>query len=202
MTAEIVIMNREAIAFAADSAITLDQAGGPKIFNTANKLFALSKFQPVGVMVYGNAMFMTVPWETIIKTYRTHLHDESFKTLPEYATHFLSFLEKQQTLIPPAEQNRFFQLMVKGYFNTIKSQITDQVNKIIKEKGKIQEKEIRDLIPPVIAEHSKRWREFPTLPSFSKDFSKHLRLRHKKFIEEAIVDTFEKLPISQKSIVQ
>ena len=30
----------------------------------ANKLFALSKYHPVGVMVYNNAELMDVPWET------------------------------------------------------------------------------------------------------------------------------------------
>ena len=70
MTAEIAIMNKEAIALAADSAVTMDQERGQKIFTSANKLFALSKYYPVGIMVYGSASFMGVPWESIIKVYR------------------------------------------------------------------------------------------------------------------------------------
>ena len=46
MTAEVAILNREAVAIAADSAITLDRPEGHKIYNTANKLFALSVTDP------------------------------------------------------------------------------------------------------------------------------------------------------------
>ena len=69
MTAEIAIMNKLAIALAADSAVTI---GGEqkKIYNTVNKLFTLTKFQPVGILIYGSASFMGVPWETIIDLYR------------------------------------------------------------------------------------------------------------------------------------
>lgn len=81
MTAEIAIMNKTAIALAADSAVTIEQEKGHKIFNTVNKLFALSKYQPVGIMVYGSANFMDVPWESIIKIYRAKLGKQEFLTL-------------------------------------------------------------------------------------------------------------------------
>ena len=48
-------MNKKGIALAADSAVTI---GDSKIYNTANKLFSLSKINPVGIMIYGNAAFM------------------------------------------------------------------------------------------------------------------------------------------------
>ena len=47
MAAEIVIMNRQAIALASDSAVTMTQERGEKIKTSANKLFALSKYHPV-----------------------------------------------------------------------------------------------------------------------------------------------------------
>src|SRR5262249_30350548 len=84
MTAEMAILNREAVALAADSAVTVSSHRGQKIWNTANKLFALSKFEPVGIMVYGHADLCGVPWETIIKCYREERYNQSFKTLPEY----------------------------------------------------------------------------------------------------------------------
>jgi len=51
MTAEIAIMNKEAVALAADSAITLREEEGQKIFTSINKILTLSKYQPTGVMV-------------------------------------------------------------------------------------------------------------------------------------------------------
>ncbi|MBU4139203.1 MAG: hypothetical protein KJ729_04600, partial [Euryarchaeota archaeon] len=89
MTAEIVIMNKQAIALASDSAVTMTQEMGEKIKTSANKLFSLSKYRPVGIMVFGNADLMDVPWETIIKMYRTELGKKKFDTLKEYAYNFI-----------------------------------------------------------------------------------------------------------------
>ena len=66
MTAEVAILNRIGVALAADSAATIGRGRGGKIYSSADKLFQLSHSDPVGVMVYGNANFIGVPWETII----------------------------------------------------------------------------------------------------------------------------------------
>ncbi len=92
MTAEIAIMNLEAVALAADSAVTASAGGNQKIFSSQNKLFALSDVAPVGVLVYGGATFMSIPWETLIKEYRRKLGRKSFPRLSEYASHFCDFL--------------------------------------------------------------------------------------------------------------
>ena len=98
MTAEIALLNRNAVALAADSAVTLNKSEMQKVYNTANKLFMLSKFQPVGIMVYGSASFMTVPWETIIKVYRKELDEKSFDKLVDYANDFFRFLALNNSL--------------------------------------------------------------------------------------------------------
>ena len=92
MTAEVAIMNLQAVALAADSAITASMGSNQKIFSSANKLFALSEFAPIGVLVYGNAGFMSIPWETIVKEYRCFLGAKTFAELHEYATDFCMFL--------------------------------------------------------------------------------------------------------------
>ena len=91
MTAEVAIMNTQGIALAADSAVTL---GVGKTYNTADKLFALSKWQPVGIMIYSSASIMGIEWETIIKSYRDSLGQKSFDTLAEYAADFLNYLSR------------------------------------------------------------------------------------------------------------
>jgi hypothetical protein len=92
MTAEIGILNPMGVALAADSAVTISaasEAGGrTKIYNSANKLFSLSKFHPVGIMVYGNAALMGFPWETIIKVFRAKLGDKQFDHLNDYCEQF------------------------------------------------------------------------------------------------------------------
>lgn len=93
MTAEIIVLNREGVAMATDSAVTSSLGDIDKISSSANKLFSLSNKHPVGIMVYGNSSLMGIPWETIIKVYRsTYLPPIGFPTLDEYAKHFISFL--------------------------------------------------------------------------------------------------------------
>ncbi len=108
MTSEVVVMNRLAVALAADSASTVSGPRSQKIWNSANKLFALSKYRPVGVMVYNNASILGVPWETIIKTYRASLGSTGFNTLEEYGQDFLRFLNGNNAMFSRASQDRYF----------------------------------------------------------------------------------------------
>jgi len=92
MTAEVAIMNTKGIALAADSAVTL--LGTGKTYNTADKLFALSKYFPVGIMIYGFTGIMGIDWETIIKDYRDNLGNKPFDKLSDYADDFINHLAK------------------------------------------------------------------------------------------------------------
>ena len=95
MTAEVAILNKQSVALAADSAVTI---GNAKIFNTVNKLFALSKHEPVGVMVYSSAEVMGVPVETVIKEFRRLRGPTSCDHLEEYAQAFADFLRDDDSL--------------------------------------------------------------------------------------------------------
>jgi hypothetical protein len=103
MTAEIAVMNRVAIALAADSAATtirddpIKQEKTTKIFNSADKLFQLDAQSPVGVMVYNASSFMGVPWETVIKLYRKYSGGPQ-NYLKDHANDFLKFLVSKELL--------------------------------------------------------------------------------------------------------
>lgn len=97
MTAEIAIINRSAVALAADSKVTLSMGGRQKTYDTVNKLFALSKTEPIGAMIYGNAEFIGFPWETVIKEYRrrrpTLICDTVFLVAEDFLAFLLSFFK-------------------------------------------------------------------------------------------------------------
>ena len=141
MTAEIAIMNKEAIALAADSAVTMSTTGQrvAKIFPSANKLFTLSKFYPIGIMVYGNAQLMGVPWKTIIKIYRNKLGNKEFDTLNNYSKDFIDFLNTNGHLFSESIQINYFKNDVNGYFELIKSKLKDELELKIKESGQIDD---------------------------------------------------------------
>ena len=103
MTAEVVILNREAVAIAADSAVTV--AGrGPKIYNSANKLFSLSALEPVAVMIYGAGTFGPIPWETVVKEYRKARGTKTFGTVAEHASDFIDHLSDLTRYLSRDEQ--------------------------------------------------------------------------------------------------
>jgi hypothetical protein len=108
MTAVVGILNKQAVAIAADSAVTISGVNGKKIFNRANKIFTLSKFHPVGVMIYNSASFMATPWETIIKIYRKNLGQKYFDTVKDYQEDFLRFLKSKSYYSTNEEQESFF----------------------------------------------------------------------------------------------
>lgn len=105
MTAEIAICNANGIALAADSAVSMGD--GDKIYNSANKLFTLSKFHPVAIMVYNSGSLLKVPWETIIKQYREQLGDTEFAALSEYCDHFWAFIHKNLSWFPKEDIDLF-----------------------------------------------------------------------------------------------
>ena len=105
MTAEIALMNRMGAALAADSAVTIGESG-KKIYTSAEKLFQLSEIAPVGVMIYGNAGYTTLPWETIIKAYRKKLGRTLHPTIKGYCQDFTAFLHDNPALFP--KDNRLF----------------------------------------------------------------------------------------------
>ncbi len=89
MTAEVAVLNKSAVAMAADSAMSVGDTG--KIYPT-NKLFALTKHQPIGIMVYNSAEFMGIPWETLVKMYRREIGSAGKPTVTDYAQDFLGYI--------------------------------------------------------------------------------------------------------------
>lgn len=120
MTAVAGILNKQGVAIAADSAVTVSGHRNRKVYNSANKIFTLSKFHPVGIAIYNSAQFMGIPWEIIIKEYRKQLGNKSFPTLIEYKDDFFKWL-KENNFFLEEENNEFlfidFQYFVQAVIN-------------------------------------------------------------------------------------
>jgi hypothetical protein len=114
MTCEVAVMNKHGIALAADSAVTL--GAGEKIYHGAEKLFALSPSMPIGVMTYGNANLMGVPWEIVIKSYGRQLGGQKFERVEQCALDFLRFIETNNVFFPATLQERRFRDTVGWYW--------------------------------------------------------------------------------------
>lgn len=149
MTAEITVMNKSAVALAADSAVTLGSPGNGKIYDTVNKVFSLSKFHPVGIMIYGNAEFMRIPWETIIKMYREELGKESFPTIQKYSSEFLKWI-LQGKFCSDEQQKDNVSSILSSMFSHAYDNYRNELFRTIEKDGKISTQKKRRILDGIL----------------------------------------------------
>ena len=193
MTAEVAIANASAIALAADSAVTI---GDQKIYNSALKLFSLSKIAPVGVMVYGNADLMDVPWETAIKTYRKGLGGTTYDTLEEYATDFIRYLNQNPKVFPHESQQRWLFGNVTSYFSLIRDEFFNELHPILKEKGELDATELTQVISRVVGEHHSQLKQEAFAEGMTQEFESKLRSKYLEDFKNLREEIFENVQIS------
>lgn len=195
MTAEVGVMNRLGVALAADSAVTIGPSAG-KIYTSANKLFQLTKKDPIGIMVYGNSNFLRVPWETIIKEYRVHL-GKNFPQLEDYVKDFIRFLKSRNSFFPAEDQKSFVYLAANDFFEFIRKQFENILEKRFEETDKLQEIEIKRLFTKLVNDELIKTKESPKLDELPKNFAETLKNKYRSVIANAKKEIFEHLPISQ-----
>lgn len=194
MTAELIVMNKNGLALAADSAVSVAIGGKTtKVYNTTNKLFALSKYRPIAVMIYGSAEIMGLPWEVVIKRYREFLYDKSFASLDGYIDDFFDHL-KTCAFTPDCYVAYVRQRAVE-LFNIIANDVDNRVEEHIKENDGIEEAEIEKIHGLCINE------AYDSIRSVQKD----LKIRradinesltnHRAVVREAIDDLLENRPV-------
>ena len=146
MTAEVAILNREAVAIAADSAVTVDRPEGRKIYNTANKLFALSQTEPVAVMIYNAVSFGPIPWETVVKEYRRGLVLNTYDTIEEYASDFINHLSSLVQHVSAEEQRTRVIQTIRRELSTLRVAVQQIIDQAVLDERSLNEDEIRSLI--------------------------------------------------------
>lgn len=202
MTAEIGIMNKQAVALAADSAVTFRTEKGQKIFVSANKIFCLCEKLPVGIMIYGNASILQVPWEIVIKTYGKHLGNKKFNKLSDYCNDFLNYLAKNKTLFPETEQKKYISGNIEGYFTYLRKKISDTIKEKLENQKTITKKEIADITTELIEAEYKSWKKTKLLPKVTAKRVNTFQEKYEKVITAKRKEIFEKLPITDELVVK
>lgn len=148
MTAEIGLLNKYGIALAADSAVTIGRGKG--YYNTANKLFALSKYEPVAVMVYNQASIMGYPLEILIKEYRKKLGKTKFDYLNQYWEDFILYLKEFLTDSErKIDYKKYYYNEVFNVFKSIHNKIQEKIDTIPDEVDS-KSGELQDMIIDLI----------------------------------------------------
>lgn len=190
MTAEIAVLNRAAVALAADSAVTVQSGpGGHKVFNTTRKIFRLSLSEPVGIMFYDNALFMGVPWETVIKLYRSQLANNTFDTLDEYMEDLISFLETRLPLSDDDNLSHIYSLF-NSYFSSIQQRLRSEVRQRLEQGQPVNETTVRRLLTQIITAERRAVLQRPVPQAFAGTTVAALQALYQKQFTTALLENF------------
>ncbi len=198
MTAEVAIANKQAVALAADSAVSIGPSAD-KIYSSALKIFQLVEGAPVGVMVSGAAEFLGIPWETIIKAYRRKTRRDQFPKLIDYRDNFLEFISTNDHLFPNDLQNRYVEKLITSYFSHVFQLIRDEVEKTVRRGEPFTENEAPELVQDVVSKEKNRVLRANRLDGFNTEFVRGIRrslIRQVNQIKEGI---FSDLPLSSRT---
>ncbi|HAH10426.1 MAG TPA: hypothetical protein DCL54_07050 [Alphaproteobacteria bacterium] len=116
MTAEILIMNKRAVAMAADSAVTTYVQGRPVVRNVGQKLFPLVQDRPVGVMVFGNAELSGRPWGHMVERFHGLRAKPDWASVEAAAADFGNSLDGVEDYFPDAVQRESYRMMLMAAY--------------------------------------------------------------------------------------
>lgn len=166
MTAEVGVLNSLAVALAADSAVTI---GTDKIYTSADKIFQLSCSAPIGVMIYGNADLVDLPWETVIKTYRQHLGERRFDTVAGYAEDLIDYLENgSHEMFPEKQQHSHACMVVYSLFDELRASLWKRVRQEVEEGKDADDDTIDELLQGLLGRYLENVLAQDLLPGFAK----------------------------------
>ena len=199
MTAEVCIMNKLAVALAADSALTLgSQSGEVKVYGSAEKIFQFSANAPVGMMIYGGAEFLGVPWETIIKEFRRGLARDPQATLEGYAEALLRFLV-DKNLFPQSVQDASVMSLVLAFFQELLEEIESRLDAMVDAGEEPEPDDYPPFIESILESVKQEVLNGERVEGFSRSVVATIRKKYQNPISELGRQVFQELPLSEKN---
>ena len=200
MTAEVVIMNAIGVAMAADSAVTIGN-DAKKIFTSSDKLFQLTNGDAVGIMTYGNAVLLGVPWETIIKQYRAFVGKRRLPTVADYASSFLKFVNRNRAMFPMAVQDEHVGLLVRSLFHHFRrDKLKVSLDRELEEKKELTKDEVSRIAEQTLVTFRKEMlggRHY--LPGFDSQSSARILNRHRARARHQLKSVFGTIPLKKST---
>ena len=187
MTTEIAVLNKSAVALAADSAMTITgDSGSAKIYNTANKIFEISKTQPLGVMIYGTPNYMGLPLEVLVKRFRNEFLDgKIFNNVSECAESFVTYLEND---VPYDEEheNENVGRIISSTLQAISKKSYDLLLSYILEVGNFRRSKENGICQIVIRKEIDRLSTIGEAECFTPGQLNTIDRKYHSFVEEQI----------------
>ncbi len=192
MTSEVVLMNRQAVAMAADSAVTISGDRYLKTYQSVDKLFPLVEGQPVAVMIYNNAEIMSTPWETVISLYREQSRGRPLETVAAYAEDFMEFLSGNPDLFPADHQDTEFFKMVAVVYTVIAEEFDYQVEQFRQSNSGRTTDHVSAIFEYVVGQVHADYQRYPDdsprgdLPCFPDGMGEQVRRRYGGEIDQLL----------------
>lgn len=136
MTAIVGVLNKHAVAIAADSAATINGVLGRKVLNQATKIVTLSKYHPVAVMIYRSSSFLGTPWDVIVKLYRDRLGDNDFNSVSDYISDFIQFLTDNHFFSSDTLQKKHLRFQLFKFYQDVEERSIAQIGGKVTDSSK------------------------------------------------------------------
>ncbi|WP_019959734.1 hypothetical protein [Woodsholea maritima] len=117
MTSEVMIMNRQAIALAADSAVTYGGGTDSVVTLEAEKILTLSP--TIALMVYSRGDVLGRSWSQIAHAFRKEYGDQDYASVEECAATFFAFIDNNRRLFPEDDEREEFEDLLRAAFSTV-----------------------------------------------------------------------------------
>ncbi|MEM9169806.1 MAG: hypothetical protein AAGC56_09135 [Pseudomonadota bacterium] len=192
MTSEVVLMNRQSVAMAADSTVTISGHQYTKTYQSVDKLFPLVEGQPVAVMIYNNAEIMSTPWETVISLYREQSRGRPLATVDEYAQDFMNFLSGNPELFSAEHQDTEFFKHIAVVMSVIAEEFDYQVRHFQENRGGRVRDHLGEIFDFVVGQLYADYQNMPDgsprgdLPCFPQGMGEQVKRRYRGEIDQLI----------------
>lgn len=209
MTTAIAILNREAVALAADSAVTVatgDPAPIQKIYSSANKLFGLSRAEPVAVVVYNAGSFLGIPWETAIKLYRAQLGTTAFDSVDGYLLDFLAYLTRSDRFVSSATETAWREALIRQLLSELVGELRSRVGEQLQLKLEAQdptplgESEMTALLGQLVEARLTQWAAAPAFEGCDAIDKEAVARETRESVRRLRPDVFGDLPLADSSV--
>jgi len=117
MTSEVMIMNRQAVVLAADSAVTYGGGPDPVVTLEAEKILQLGP--NMAVMVYSRGDVLGRSWSHIAHAFKREQGDREFDTVKACADAFFAFIDNNRKLFPEQEEREEFEGLIRAAILTV-----------------------------------------------------------------------------------
>ena len=149
-------------------------------------------------MVYNEAEFLGIPWETLIKTFRTELDGTPFGNVKAYADRFIDFLSTNKMFTENLQADHYASTVLHR-FNQMLIE-AKSLTHLRRDAG--QKVKLKNIIEEVIKDRLTKWRSKDDLPGMGPEFGKEVADKYKDSIQDAIKAIFEPYKLGEEALSQ